>query len=58
MRYWWLWLIILLEIVAPFPAFLTLGAVYVLLARPPEFLRLVHDIYGIPRRGNAQDQPR
>lgn len=42
----WLWLIILLELVSPVPLFLTLGAVYVMLFRPPWFLATVKRLYG------------
>jgi len=44
---WWLWLIVLLEVLSPVPAVLTLGAIYVLLFRPPQFLTLVHRLYGL-----------
>jgi hypothetical protein len=40
-----LWAIVLLEIVSPIPAFLSLGAVYVLLARPPWLPRVVRELY-------------
>ena len=40
-----LWLVVLLELVSPVPAFLTLGAAYVLLVRPPWFLDLVQRLY-------------
>ena len=41
-----LWAIVLLEIVSPYPAFLSLGAVWVLLVRPPWLPRLVNELYG------------
>jgi hypothetical protein len=41
-----LWVVVMVEIVAPVPAFLSLGAAYVLLARPRWFLDLVHELYG------------
>jgi hypothetical protein len=44
-RYAWLWLLVVIEAVSPVPAFLTLGAAWVLLARPPGFKRLVDEIY-------------
>ena len=40
------WSVVLLELIAPVPAVLTFGAVFVLLARPPAFLRLVERLYG------------
>jgi hypothetical protein len=40
-----LWSVVLLEIASPVPLFLSLGAVYVLLVRPPWFYRLVRDLY-------------
>ncbi len=42
-----LWSIVLLELVSPLPAFLTLGAIYVLLVRPDWFRRWVNDLYAI-----------
>jgi hypothetical protein len=50
-----LWLIVLLEILSPVPAFLTLGAAYVLLFRPPRFLDLVLRLYGVPGGPGAED---
>ena len=41
-----LWAIVVLEFLSPVPLVLTLGAVYVLLARPPWFKKLVADLYG------------
>ena len=41
-----LWVVILLELVLPVPGFLTLGALYVLAARPRWFLDLVLRLYG------------
>ena len=41
-----LWAVVLLEIVSPFPAVLSLGAVHVLLMRPAWFPRLVRRLYG------------
>jgi hypothetical protein len=41
-----IWAAIVLELLSPIPAFLTLGAVWVMLARPPAFLRLVLRLYG------------
>ena len=41
-----LWAVVLLELISPVPALLTLGAIYVLLVRPPWFLALVKDLYG------------
>jgi len=40
-----LWLIVLLELISPIPAFLTIGAVIVLLTKPPWFRQLVEDLY-------------
>jgi hypothetical protein len=40
-----LWAIVLLEIVSPLPAFLSLGAVYVLLVRPPWLPHIVRELY-------------
>ena len=45
-----LWLVVLLELVLPVPGFLTLGALYVLAARPPWFLDMVIRLYGEPGR--------
>lgn len=41
-----LWAMILLELVSPIPAFLTLGAIWVMFLRPPWFLHLVQQLYG------------
>ncbi len=41
-----LWLVVVLEMVSPVPAVLSLGAVWVLLARPPWFRDLVRELYG------------
>jgi hypothetical protein len=41
-----LWAVVLLEIVSPIPAVLSLGAVHVLLMRPVWFPRLVRELYG------------
>jgi hypothetical protein len=41
-----LWAVVVLEIVSPVPAFLSLGAVYVLLVRPPWLPRIVRELYG------------
>lgn len=41
-----IWALIVLELLSPLPAFLTLGAVWVMLVRPPFFLRLVQRLYG------------
>ena len=40
-----LWSIIALELISPIPAFLTIGAIVVLLTRPPWFRELVDDLY-------------
>ena len=42
-----LWLIVIVEFVAPIPGVLTLGAAWVLLTRPTWFLTLVHRLYNI-----------
>ena len=41
-----LWAVVLLEIVSPVPALLTLGAIYVLLVRPAWLPALVRELYG------------
>ena len=41
----WLWLVVLIEIVSPIPALLSVGAVWVLLFRPPWLPRLVERLY-------------
>ena len=43
-----LWTVILVELISPIPAFLTFGAAWVLLARPPWFLTLVRELYAQP----------
>ena len=43
-----LWSIVILELVSPVPAVLTLGAAYVLLRRPRWFPELVRRIYEAP----------
>jgi len=48
-----IWLMIALELISPIPAFLTLGAVWVMIDRPPWFLRLVLRLYGENPRGEA-----
>jgi len=40
-----LWGVVLLEIVSPIPMALTVGAVWVLIARPPWFLQMVQSLY-------------
>jgi hypothetical protein len=45
MKLWWMWPVVLLEIVSPVPALLSLGAIYVLLVRPPWFLAMVRSLY-------------
>ena len=40
-----LWAVVLLELVLPVPGLLTLGALYVLAARPPWFPELVSRLY-------------
>lgn len=49
MKTWWLWAIIILEIVSPVPAVLSLGAIYVLLFKPPWFMTMVKELYGTAR---------
>jgi hypothetical protein len=44
-----LWVMVLIELVSPVPAFLTLGAIWVLLFRPPWFLELVRQLYAEKR---------
>ena len=46
-----IWAVIVLELVSPIPLFLTLGAAWVMLVRPPWFLRLVEWIYAEERPG-------
>jgi len=41
-----LWAVVLLELVSPVPLFLTFGAIYVLLVRPPWFRDVVRELYG------------
>ena len=48
-----LWAIVVLEIVSPVPAFLSLGAVYVLLVRPPWLPRIVRELYATGGDGAA-----
>lgn len=51
-----LWLIVLIELLSPVPAFLTFGAAWVLLLRPPWFLELVRTLYagaGTPGEGGG-----
>ena len=45
MKLWSMWPVIVLEIISPVPAVLSLGAIYVLLARPPWFLAMVRTLY-------------
>ena len=40
-----LWVVVVLELVLPVPGLLTLGALYVLAARPGWFLSLVESLY-------------
>ncbi|NIM01636.1 MAG: hypothetical protein GTN89_12575 [Acidobacteria bacterium] len=40
-----LWLIVLLELISPIPVFLTIGAIVVLLTRPPWFRQMVDELY-------------
>ena len=40
-----LWAVVLLELVSPVPAVLTIGALYVLLVRPAWFPALVRELY-------------
>ncbi len=44
----WLWGAVLLELVSPVPALLTLGGIYVLAAKPAWFRRAVDELYGDP----------
>ena len=43
---WKLWLVVLVELICPVPAVLTIGAIVVLATKPPWFRRLVDDLYG------------
>jgi hypothetical protein len=49
-----LWAVVLLEIVSPIPAFLSLGAVYVLLARPAWLPRIVRELYDEREQGKGR----
>jgi hypothetical protein len=40
-----LWLAVVIEVLSPIPAFLSIGAIFVLLFRPPWFHRLVQELY-------------
>jgi hypothetical protein len=40
-----LWVAVVIEILSPIPAFLSVGTVYVLLFRPASFQRLVQELY-------------
>ena len=40
-----LWAVVVIELVLPVPGALSLGAAYVLIARPPWFARLVDELY-------------
>ena len=40
-----LWLIVVLEVISPIPVFLTIGAILVLLTKPPWFRKMVDDLY-------------
>ena len=40
-----LWVAVVIEILSPIPAFLSVGAIYVLLFRPPWFYRVVQGLY-------------
>jgi hypothetical protein len=48
-----IWLVIAVELVSPIPLLLTLGAVWVMLVRPPAFLDLVLRLYGQEPRGET-----
>ena len=41
-----LWFVVLLETVSPLPLALSIGAIWVLVARPPWFYNLVCELYG------------
>lgn len=49
-----LWVVVVLELISPIPAFLTLGAMWVLLTRPPWFLELVQSLYDDPAKRDAE----
>ena len=49
---WYLWAVVLLELLLPVPGLLTLGAIWVLVVRPPWFLDVVQRLYG-PRADGA-----
>ena len=48
-----LWLLVAIEFLCPVPAFLTFGAAWVLLARPPWFLELVRALYAGTEAGGG-----
>jgi hypothetical protein len=41
-----LWAVVVVEMLSPLPAFLSLGTVYVLLFRPPWLPAIVDELYG------------
>lgn len=40
-----LWAVVLIELILPVPAFLSIGAIWVLVARPPWLPKLVNELY-------------
>lgn len=48
-----IWAVIALELLSPIPAFLTFGAAWVMLTRPPWFLRLVQRLYAEETAGGG-----
>lgn len=48
-----LWLLVAIEFFSPVPAFLSFGAAWVLLFRPPWFLRLARALYAQAGDGDA-----
>lgn len=43
-----LWIVVVIELLSPVPALLTLGAIWVLVARPAWLPRLVDELYAEP----------
>lgn len=44
-----LWVVVVVEMLSPFPGVLTIGAAWVLVARPRWFFDLVLRLYGVGR---------
>ena len=50
-----IWAIVVVELLSPIPAALTIGAIYVLLARPRWFLEIVGELYGLSLVDDSPD---